>query len=63
MSKLAALQLLWPPVASAIFFSLFDWIASFGSRKFSFIACIIYIYVLFAPALIEVLWPKKRGAA
>jgi hypothetical protein len=63
MSKLQALQFLWPPVACAIFFSLFDWIASFHSPSVNFAACMIFIYVVFLPALIEVLWPKKRGAA
>jgi len=63
MSKLATLQIIWPPVPSLIFVSLFDWIASFGSTAITLTAIMVYVYVMFAPALVAVLWPKKQGAA
>lgn len=62
MSKLQALLLLWPPVPCAVFVAMTDWIASFGSTKLTFVACVIFVYAVFAPLLIEALWPKKRGA-
>lgn len=63
MSKLATDQIIWPPVPLLIFVSLSDWIASFGSATVTFAAFTVFVYVMFAPALVAVLWPKKRGAA
>lgn len=61
MSKLATLQIIWPPVPTMVFVSLFDWIASFNSQTVNFAAFFVYLYVMFAPALAATLWPKKRG--
>ena len=62
MNKLQALQLLWPLVPGAIFVSLIDWITSLQSGAVTFLAFTVFVYVLFAPLLIELLWPKKRGS-
>ena len=63
MSKLATLQIIWPPVPSLVFVSLFDWIASFNDITITFGAFVIYVYLMFAPALIAVIWANKRGPA
>ena len=65
MNRLATLQIIWPPVPSLIFVLLFDWLASFDSMAVTFAACMILTYVMFAPALVFIFWPKKPegGAA
>ena len=62
MSKLALAQILWPPVPSVIFVSLFDWVTAFGSVTVTATAFFIYVYAVFAPALIEVFLVNSRGA-
>lgn len=65
MNRLAVLQIIWPPVPSVIFVMLFDWLASFESMTVTFVAFMALVYVMFAPALIFIFWPKKPegGAA
>ena len=63
MSKLAIAQMLWPPVPTMIFVSLFDWVASFQSMTVSAAAVMVYVYAVFAPGIIAVFWPSKRGDA
>ena len=61
MSTLALAQILWPPVPSVIFVSIFDWITGFGSAPVTSTAFFIYVYAVFAPALIEVFRTKSGG--
>lgn len=49
MSRLATLQIIWPPVQTLIFCTLMDWIASFGSMLVTALAFTLYTYVVFAP--------------
>lgn len=60
MSKLATLQIIWPPVPTLIFVSLFDWLGGFGNLMVNFAAFMAYMYIMFAPALIAIFW-KRPG--
>lgn len=62
MKNLATLQIIWPPIPSMIFVSLFDWLAGFQSMTVTAGAFVVYVYVVFLPGLIEVLRPKKGDA-
>ncbi|MBX9793272.1 MAG: hypothetical protein K2Y02_03125 [Burkholderiaceae bacterium] len=60
MSKLATLQIIWPPVPTIIFVSLFDWVGGFGSLTANFIAFTVYLYAMFLPALIHIFWKSRK---
>lgn len=62
MSKLATLQIIWPPVPTLLFVSLFEWIGGFGSLTANFVAFTVYLYVLFAPALVAIFCQRDGGA-